>query len=302
MSERSDIKDGSEAETATYGLVYTCLGGWIDVGHASPGPRTKNFWQAIANEKGESSPDGLWHKVSYHQEMGRWGITASSGGNFAVLKGLSHLRKESVALGIFLQVSMQFEQMQADLLFGMSGAKNSSFSVEDLVSNLVGFYRAVRPGPEYIKGLKPVSKSAAESVWDTHGSVGSYKNRTTLPMLFPCSECSDGPKEIRTEILPAALRVIKTDTGVGWKRWEEVMTPGRSIPQSHIVVPGDSLSSIAKHYYGDSLLWPLIMDKNPSIAGNPNLLRPGMLLQLPNLYGSTELEKQAARTRSRNWK
>jgi phage tail protein X len=308
MSERADIKDGSEAETGKYGLVYTCLGGWIDIGHASPGPRTQKFWRDVISESGESSSDGQWYKVHYHQEMGKWGMTASSGGDFAVYKGLSHKRKESVALGIFLQVSMQFEQMQADFLFGKSPARASSFSVEDLVSNLISFYRTVRPGIEYVKLLEPVSKAAAEEVWDKYGSVGSHKNKTTMPMLFPCSKCSNGPKTVQSVSLPQALRVIQTDSGQWWRRWEDVQGPRVSIPvsglpaKSHTVAAGESLSAIALRYYGDSLLWPLIMEKNPSVAGNPNLLHPGMVIQLPDLYGVTEQEKQTAKARGRQWR
>lgn len=34
MSTRKDILDGSKAESSAYGLVYTELSGWIDLGHA----------------------------------------------------------------------------------------------------------------------------------------------------------------------------------------------------------------------------------------------------------------------------
>jgi hypothetical protein len=75
--------------------------------------------------------------------MGRYGVTVSKSRSFAVRRGLSRAEQESVALGIFLDVSHRFEQMQAGGLWAI--ATDSGYSAEDLVSNLVGFYRAVRP-------------------------------------------------------------------------------------------------------------------------------------------------------------
>jgi hypothetical protein len=36
MSRREDIVDGSEARSRSYGLVYTCNLGWLDLGHMNP--------------------------------------------------------------------------------------------------------------------------------------------------------------------------------------------------------------------------------------------------------------------------
>lgn len=51
----------------------------------------------------------------------------------------------------------------------------------------------------------------------------------------------------------------------------------------YTVVSGDSLFKIAKRYYGDGNLWTQIYNykKNRKIIGsNPDLIRPGMQIEL----------------------
>ncbi|WP_370256327.1 hypothetical protein [Erwinia sp. 198] len=43
MSKRSEIIDGNMADKSAYGLVYTEISGWIDLGHAQ-GTNIRNLW------------------------------------------------------------------------------------------------------------------------------------------------------------------------------------------------------------------------------------------------------------------
>ncbi len=59
--------------------------------------------------------------------------------------------------------------------------------------------------------------------------------------------------------------------------------PCRSIETrvtSHVVQDGETLSSIAVHYYGEPLIWPLIWLANRSITDDPDLIRPGNELEI----------------------
>ena len=47
------------------------------------------------------------------------------------------------------------------------------------------------------------------------------------------------------------------------------------------VKPGDSLSKIAKHYYGNANAWPKIFDANKDKLKNPDLIHPGQVLKIP---------------------
>jgi nucleoid-associated protein YgaU len=49
----------------------------------------------------------------------------------------------------------------------------------------------------------------------------------------------------------------------------------------HVVVQGETLSSIAVQYFGTSAAWQKIMDANTDILQSPGQLRPGMRLKIP---------------------
>ena len=51
--------------------------------------------------------------------------------------------------------------------------------------------------------------------------------------------------------------------------------------QSYTVVAGDSLSKIAKHFYGDANKWPRIHEANRDQIKNPDLIHPGQKLRIP---------------------
>jgi nucleoid-associated protein YgaU len=51
--------------------------------------------------------------------------------------------------------------------------------------------------------------------------------------------------------------------------------------QSYTVVKGDTLSKIAKHFYGNANRWHDIFDANRDQLSNPDLIQPGQVLKIP---------------------
>ena len=51
--------------------------------------------------------------------------------------------------------------------------------------------------------------------------------------------------------------------------------------QSYTVVSGDSLSKIAKHFYGDASKWNGIWEANKTHIKNPDLIQVGQVLNIP---------------------
>lgn len=51
--------------------------------------------------------------------------------------------------------------------------------------------------------------------------------------------------------------------------------------QIYTVVAGDSLSKIAKRYYGDANQWHRIHEANRDQITNPDLIHPGQRLKIP---------------------
>ncbi len=204
MTQRSDIIDGSNASGMKYGLIYTKRCGWVDLGHANP-EGAKSLWQQVLKEKGSEGKNAGYFRVSYQQMMGRKNLLKVGViKKYDIKKGLNESDKKSVALSIFLDVSHAFEGMQSNWLFRQT--TNSGYSAEDLVSNLIGFYRAVYPDKQFISLCQPVSKAVALDIWDKHGAVGSIKNHSTIPYIYPISPSQHGPMSMQ---LPTELNTIK---------------------------------------------------------------------------------------------
>ena len=53
--------------------------------------------------------------------------------------------------------------------------------------------------------------------------------------------------------------------------------------QFHTVVSGDSLSKIAKEYYGDMMKYPVIFEANKPMLSHPDKIYPGQVLRIPAL-------------------
>ena len=55
-----------------------------------------------------------------------------------------------------------------------------------------------------------------------------------------------------------------------------------SIYARHTVKSGESLSKIAKHYYGDPMKYKKIFEANTGILKNPDVIQPDQVLVIPN--------------------
>lgn len=57
--------------------------------------------------------------------------------------------------------------------------------------------------------------------------------------------------------------------------------PAPPAAETYTVVAGDSLSKIAKRVYGDANQWRRIFEANRDQIENPDLIRPGQKLKIP---------------------
>jgi len=55
--------------------------------------------------------------------------------------------------------------------------------------------------------------------------------------------------------------------------------------QMHTVVAGDTLSKIAKKYYGNAGKYPVIFEANKPMLKDPDKIYPGQVLRIPPLAG-----------------
>jgi nucleoid-associated protein YgaU len=67
-----------------------------------------------------------------------------------------------------------------------------------------------------------------------------------------------------------------------------VATTAPAAPQTYTVNKGDTLSKIAKEFYGSANRWHEIFDANRDQISNPDLIKPGQVLKIPTAAKSSK--------------
>lgn len=202
MSKRSEIGDGFGAASRKTGLVYTEVLGWVDLGHARGVDIVKLMLQI---EKGERS-FAKYYDVTYGQgmtapfKMMRTGKMVT----WRIKRGRPDWEQKSIALAMMMTVAKEFERFQTT--FPNNFITDSGYSCEDLVSDLLGFYRVVST-PHPFSMLQAVSKEEAIKRWDYYGKIGSYKVTDFTPLLFPDPGKYSNPRP-RNGTLPSFMKTI----------------------------------------------------------------------------------------------
>lgn len=62
----------------------------------------------------------------------------------------------------------------------------------------------------------------------------------------------------------------------------DIRVDDASVYHRHVVKSGESLSKIAKHYYGDPMKYKQIFSANTNILNNPDVIYPDQVLVIPN--------------------
>lgn len=203
MSKRSDIKGSDSAHIATYGLIYTEVLGWIDLGHAQ-GTDIQNLLRDI--DSGERLGKE-YYDVSYSQSMSERVSNIKMGKfiKWRIKRGRTLLERRSIALAMMMSLARKFEGLQAS--FPVSLVTDSGFSGEDLVSDLLGFYRVVSI-PKPFGMLRVVSREKALKRWDHYGKIGGWKNESFRPLLFPDPDIFPNVRPYKGN-LPNFMRTVR---------------------------------------------------------------------------------------------
>ncbi len=183
---------------------YSCRCGWIDWAHADIGQHTPLIEQV---EK-EASKNPVENNLNYFLEgdpafIIHYGFQSGKGlkfeRNWVIKKGLSSQEKNSVALAIFEAAGQELEEWQGTFIPKDIVRSSSSFSVEDLTSNKLAFYMALRKfTPEDVRSkCGVISRDKAYDVWvymnKNFGGLGQLKNKESTPVYFPCEDCKGEP-------------------------------------------------------------------------------------------------------------
>jgi len=211
-------------------IAYSTNCGWIDLTHAfETSPRKNvgadNLWKQILNETGKKSitDDGFYVEYRQDASIKNWlpniGITKK----YFVKYGLTVQEKESIALAIFQEVSMEFEDFQK--VGVLIGRGDSSFEPADLVSNLIGFYHHVKniSKSEIYKIISKLNIQQSLEIYKQYPGTfhkEEYKNRKFTPRFFP-------NKYSKNPVFPSLFQTIQPAIkGNNYRDWEDYKDDG----------------------------------------------------------------------------
>ncbi|EKF56690.1 hypothetical protein I215_00710 [Galbibacter marinus] len=79
------------------------------------------------------------------------------------------------------------------------------------------------------------------------------------------------------------ILVVGNSTGIGVVNDQMEVENNEPEAQFHTVVSGDTLSKIAKKYYGNAMKYPEIFEANKPMLSDPDKIYPGQVLRIPAL-------------------
>ncbi|MDH3510840.1 MAG: peptidoglycan-binding protein LysM [Gammaproteobacteria bacterium] len=96
-----------------------------------------------------------------------------------------------------------------------------------------------------------------------------------------CGECMTPPDRERAVLvagnIEGVVKVVATDLTAKPAKPEEPEEKS----EIYEIQKGDSLSAIAKRYYGDAMAYPRIFEANRAVIENPDRIYPGQKILIP---------------------
>ncbi len=89
-------------------------------------------------------------------------------------------------------------------------------------------------------------------------------------------------QEVREKVILVAGNVA----GIAAVDDQMTVAPAKAeepVAQFHTVVRGDTLSKIAKKFYGNAMKYPVIFEANKPMLTHPDKIYPGQVLRIPKL-------------------
>jgi uncharacterized protein YidB (DUF937 family) len=127
--------------------------------------------------------------------------------------------------------------------------------------------------PALIDQLTPDGQVPAPALLGARGKTLIEGLRRSLGMDRPQAAPPAGAATARPDF---------SDVKAGSSSTAPAPAAAKPAEETYVVVAGDSLSKIARRFYGEANLWRRIYDANRATIGdNPDLIRPGQKLRIP---------------------
>lgn len=117
-----------------------------------------------------------------------------------------------------------------------------------------------------------------------NGIVG-LAGRCTRPDAFQKCVLMAGNVEGVIDVYASALTPFvaprPAETPVGGPHQHAHATPEQGREEYYVIVRGDTLSGIAKRYYGHANRWPELFEANREVIEDPDKIFPGQKIRVP---------------------
>jgi LysM repeat protein len=157
-------------------------------------------------------------------------------------------------------------QQIVDNLYCSTSASKSDMQKDFKIGLIIGVFLA-------IIGLIWLSTLPSLSITSRFRSIQNAQTNTIEGIINPSTASQNGVSP------PTSSQEQQTKAPADSKSAEGGQTETISDQRFHIVLRGQTLSDIAKQYYGSASKWPKIRNANPSI--DPDKLKPGTRLFIP---------------------
>ncbi len=101
-----------------------------------------------------------------------------------------------------------------------------------------------------------------------------YKNKTA----YLSGTCDSAATKEKAVLLAGNVKDVTAVDDSGLMAPQPVETT-----EFYTIVKGDTLSKIAKRYYGNAMKYPVIFEANREVIKNPDLIYPGQVIRIPKL-------------------
>ena len=161
---------------------------------------------------------------------------------------------------------MSFIKEAGEKLFGIGEAKATEAAAKSA------------PTPDNVASMSAAAGEAIANYIGTQGlAVENLKVTFDAPSGAVTVAGTVPDQATREKVLLCCGNVA----GVSSVNDKLVVTKPEPESQWHTVVSGDSLSKIAKKFYGDANKYPVIFDANKPMLNHPDKIYPGQVLRIP---------------------
>jgi nucleoid-associated protein YgaU len=146
-----------------------------------------------------------------------------------------------------------------------------------------------KPIPEIVAGMKPAAKPAGSAAAPAAppaneqpaADVQAAMRERDAQLAAVAKQCED--EKQKQQVAELQKQLDETRRQYDAEVAKQAQLHAATSEWTYTVVHGDTLSGIAKHFYGNAGRWHEIYNANTDKIKNPSLIYPGQVFVIPNV-------------------